>query len=166
MVGFQWGRRLSRSPGVGIDGWESGMRRGGWASGRRGGRVMNWWGWEIILPRDSVSPMTGIIQGKKNLQRKQWICNYSVFQKWNVSWSGIHYNISVLHVIVDQFFSRKICYLIINLCCFFVSYCVEMKDFSFIGSHFLSFWSVYPKRMVIDGDVDLSTDYVSAIVSR
>jgi len=73
VVWFQGGRRLSRHPGVGIKGWESGMGRGGRSAGRRGGRVMDRRGREIILPRDSASPMTGIIQGKKNLQRKQRI---------------------------------------------------------------------------------------------
>jgi len=32
---------------------------------------MNRRGWEVILPRDSASPVTGIIQGKKNYKENK-----------------------------------------------------------------------------------------------
>ena len=164
VVQFQGGRRLSRCPGVSIDRWESRVRWGGWALGRWGGRVMNRGGREVILPRDLASPVTGIIQGK-NLQRKQWIWN-SVKKCWNFSQSLVQNYICMLGVIPNQFFCRKTVNLVIHSCCFFISYCVKVEDFTIVFSGNMSGWSIYPKGVVIDCDVDLSTDYVLAIVSR
>src|SRR5882757_7983862 len=125
---------------------------------------MNRRGWEIVLPRDSASPVTGIIQGKK-IYKVNKEFEISVLQKRNVSWSGIHYNISVLCVIPNQFLSSEVCNLVVHSRCFFICYCMKMKDFSFVVSYFLSFWSIYPKRMVIDCDIDLSTNNISVVVS-
>ena len=52
---------------------------------------MNRRGWEIILPRDLASPVTGIIQGKKNLQRKQM--NLYVQSSKNETSPGLVYTI-------------------------------------------------------------------------
>ena len=66
---------------------------------------MNRMRWEVILPRDSASPMTGIIQGKKKIYKENKEFEISVLQKRNVSWSSIHYDISVLCVILNQLVS-------------------------------------------------------------
>ena len=84
---------------------------------------MNRMGWEIVLPRNLASPVTGIIQGKKFLQRNKEF-EFSVLQKRNISWSGIHYNIGVLCVIPNQFLSGEICHFIVNSRSFFVGYCM------------------------------------------
>ena len=75
--------------------------------------------------------------------------------------------ICMLGVIPNQFFCRKMVNLIIHSCCFFISYCVKLKVFTVVTFFLCLFgWSVYPKTVVINYDVNLSTNNVLTIVSR
>ena len=70
----------------------------------------------------------------------------------------------MLCVIPNQFFCRKMIDLVIYSCRFFVSYCMKLEVFTVITIFlWLSRCSIYPKSVVIDYDVDLSTDHVSMV---
>jgi len=75
--------------------------------------------------------------------------------------------ICMLGVIPNQFFCRKMVNLVIYSCGFFIGYCMKLKVFTVVTFFLcLSGWSVHPKSVVINYDVDLSTDNVLVIVLR
>src|SRR5882757_9732973 len=71
----------------------------------------------------------------------------------------------MLHVIPNQFLCRKMINLVVYSCSFFIGYCMKVEMFTIVAFFLsLSGWSVYPKSVVINYDVDLSTDNVTTVI--